>query len=414
MNKLLLKYVCLFLVFSILLVSLSGCYNIYNIDHLAYAVALGIDFGENNKLKISFQLSIPGGESSSSGSSSSSQSDSSIVNSIECSSIDSGINLLNSYISKEVNLSHCKVIVFSEEFVYSGLSESIYTLMNNVQVRPDCNVIISRCSAEYFLTNSKPVLEKLSARYYEVAPSSSDYTGYTENITLSKFFSDLKDTSAQCYAILGGVHTNTTKNVDSNKSPTERDSDNKANETLTDNKTNIENMGLAVFFDDKLVGELTGIEAICHQIITSKLNICNISISNPFEEGKTITLRLRLCNKTKNNVKLTSNGPYITSKVKIEARILTMDENMQYLNSKNVEILEKYTNSYLEAQLYQYLYKISKEYNSDIDAFGKHALKNFKTWDDWVNYSWLENFKDSFFDVSVETKVKSGYILMET
>lgn len=411
MSRTLFKYVCLFLLFSILLISLSGCYNIYNIDHLAYAVALGIDFGENNKLKISFQLSIPGGDS---GSSSSSQSDSSIVNSIECSSIDSGINLLNSYISKEVNLSHCKVIVFSEEFAYSGLSESIYTLMNNVQVRPDCNVIISRCSAEYFLNNSKPVLEKLSARYYEVAPSSSDYTGYTENITLSKFFSDLKDTSGQCYAILGGVHTERTKNVDSTKTGVEKDSNNKANETLTDSKTNIENMGLAVFRDDKLVGELTGIESICHQIITGELNTCNISISNPFEEGKTLTLHLCLCNKTKNNVELTSNGPYITSKVSVEARILSMDENMQYLDSKKVEILEKYTNSYLEAQLYQYLYKISKEYNSDIDAFGKYALKNFKTWDDWINYSWLENFKDSFFNVSVETKVKSGYILMET
>lgn len=414
MNRKLLKFICLFLIFSILLFSLSGCYNEYNIDHLAYAVALGIDFGENNKLKISFQLSIPGGESSSSGSSSSSQSDSSVINSVECSSIDSGINLLNSYISKEVNLSHCKVIVFSEEFAYSGLSESIHTLMNNVQVRPDCNIIISRCSAEYFLTNSKPVLEKLAARYYEVAPSSSDYTGYTENITLSKFFSDLKDTSAQCYAILGGVHEDSTKDINSTKSPTEKDSDNKANETLTDSKTTIENMGLAVFFSDKLVGELTGIESVCHQIITNKLNTCNISIANPFEEGKTLSLRIRLSNKTKNNVKLTSSGPYISSKISVEARILTMDENMQYLNPKNIEILEKYINSYLEAQLYQYLYKVSKEYNSDIDAFGKYALKNFKTWNDWINYSWLENFKDSFFNVSVETKVKSGFIIMET
>lgn len=411
MNKVLIKYICLFLVCSILLFSLSGCYNVYNIDHLAYAVALGIDFGENNNLKLSFQLSIPGGESGSNGSS---QSDNSIINTIECSSIDSGINLLNSYISKEVNLSHCKVIVFSEEFAYNGLSESIYTLMNNVQVRPDCNIIISRCDAEYFLANSKPVLEKLSARYYEVAPSSSDYTGYTENITLSRFFSDLTDTSKQCYAILGGVHTDSTKNVDSKKTSTQKDSDNKANETLTDSKTNIENMGLAVFRDDKLVGELTGIESVCHQIITGKLNICNISISNPFEEGKTLSLRLRLCNKTSNKVELTSNGPYITSKVKVEARILTMDENMKYLDSESVKILEKYTNSYLEAQLYQYLYKVSKEYNSDIDAFGKHVLKNFKTWDDWINYNWLENFENSFFNVSVETKVKSGYILMET
>ena len=34
--------------------------------------------------------------------------------------------------------------------------------------------------------------------------------------------------------------------------------------------------------------------------------------------------------------------------------------------------------------------------------------------DEWENYNWLENFKNSFFDVKVETKVKSGYILMES
>lgn len=33
---------------------------------------------------------------------------------IECNSIDSGINLLNSFISKRINLAHCKAFVFSE------------------------------------------------------------------------------------------------------------------------------------------------------------------------------------------------------------------------------------------------------------------------------------------------------------
>ena len=411
MSKVIIKNILIFLILGILLFSLSGCYNIYNIDNLAYAVALGIDFGENNTLKLSFQLSIPGSDSGGGGSS---QSDNAVVSTVECSSIDSGINLLNSYISKEVNLSHCKVIVFSEEFAYAGLYESIYTLMNNVQVRPDCNIIVSRCNADYFLRNSKPLLEKLSARYYEVATSSSDYTGYTESITLSKFFSDLNDTASQCYAILGGVHTGDTKNTNSTKNIMEKDSTNKANESLTDNKTNIENMGLAVFVGDKLVGELNGIECVCHQIIDNKLNISNITIASPFDEGETISLRVRLANRTKNKVYLTDNGPFVKTKVQLEARILTMDKDMQYLDSNNVEILEKYVNSYMSSQIRQYLYKISKEFNSDIDCFGKYAIKNFVTWDEWKNYDWLGNFKNSFFDVEVQTKVKSGYILMET
>ena len=57
------------------------------------------------------------------GSSSSSQSSSSLVNTIECSSISTGIALFNSYLGKEVNLSHCKVLVISEELATKGISE---------------------------------------------------------------------------------------------------------------------------------------------------------------------------------------------------------------------------------------------------------------------------------------------------
>lgn len=91
-----------------------------------------------------------------------------------------------------------------------------------------------------------------------------------------------------------------------------------------------------------------------------------------------------------------------------------MDEHSKYLDEKNIELLEKYATSYLENQIYQYLYTVSKDYNSDIDGFGKLVLKNFLTWEDWANYNWLDNFKNSFFKVDVETKVKSGQILMET
>lgn len=402
MNNLYKKYIALFLILTLSLFSLSGCYNIYNIDHLAYVVALGFDVGQNNEIKLSFQLSVPGNSSESGGSS---QSDNTIVNSIECSSIDSGINLLNSYLSKEINLSHCKVIVFSEEFAYNGLSKSLYSLINNVQIRPDCSVIISKCNAEYFLSNSEPTLEKLTARYYEVAPTSSDYTGYTEDITLSKFFSDFNSTFSQCHGILGSINTESSQSTDKTQSNSE---------TSLERKPTIENMGLAIFSGDKLVGELSGLDTICHQIIISELDTCNIVIASPFEDGETISLYVRLLNDTKNNVKLTNTGAYITSKVELEARILTMDENSQYLDEYYLKELEKYANSYMQDKIYTYLYKISKEFNSDIDGFGKYAVKNFLTWNDWINYNWLDNFKNSFFEVTVETNIKSGYVLMET
>ena len=405
------KLLSLFLIITVLAFSLSGCFNAQNIDHLAYVVAIGFDIGENNKLKLSFQISVPSNSTDGGGSS---QSNSSVVTSIECSSFDSGVNILNSYLSKESNLAHCKIIVFSEDFANRGISETLFTLMNTIDVRPDCNVLVSRCSAEYFLNNSKPMLEKLSARYYEIAPTTSEYTGLTENVTLSQFFSDYTDTFRSSFAILGGINSNNTHSTNLGESPTEIDASNKADETLIHGKPNSENIGLAVFYKDKLVGELTGLETICHQIISNTLDTCVINIPSPFEDEQTISLKLRLVNNTKNKVDLVNGAPFITSNVTLEARILSLDENSKYLSSENVSLLEKSANFYLTTKLYEYLYKVSKDFKSDIDGFGKHVVRNFLTMDEWKNYNWLENFKNSFFDVKVETKVKSGYILMES
>ena len=174
-----------------------------------YVVGIGVDIGENDVLKLSFQIATPaslqggsGGSKGSSSSSSSSESSTYIINTVECNSVDTGLNLINSHISKNLNLSHCKVIVFSEALAYQGISEYLYTLVNKIDLRPDCNVIVSRCSSEYFLQSTKPVFEKLASSYYEVTYSSSQYTGYVANLKLEDFFNSMSDTDSEAYAIL--------------------------------------------------------------------------------------------------------------------------------------------------------------------------------------------------------------------
>ena len=144
------KIIAILLIIIFCLFTLSGCYDAEGLEALAYAVAIGIDKGENDKIRISLQLAILSNSSGGSGGSSS-QSQESTVTTVDCASIDSGIALVNSYISKKVNLSHCKAIVISEELAYEGISEYIYTLVNNLELRPNCNIIISRCKASELL-----------------------------------------------------------------------------------------------------------------------------------------------------------------------------------------------------------------------------------------------------------------------
>ncbi len=55
----------------------------------------GVDIGADSNLKVSFQIAIPSKTSPDSGGSSSSDSSDTVIDTIECPSIESGINLAN-------------------------------------------------------------------------------------------------------------------------------------------------------------------------------------------------------------------------------------------------------------------------------------------------------------------------------
>lgn len=46
-------------------------------------------------------------------------------------------------------------------------------------------------------------------------------------------------------------------------------------------------------------------------------------------------------------------------------------------------------------------------------VFGKNAVTQFLTIPEWENYNWLDNYKNSFFKVNVDSSVKSGFILTQ-
>lgn len=381
------KVLIMFLAIFIVIFSLSAPYSTGNIDKLAYVIALGLDVGDNNDLKLSVQLSKP--DNSSGGSSGNSYEE--ITNAVNCSSIDEGISLLNSYISRRINLSHCKVLVISEELASKGISDYIYTLFNNTGMSAHASMIVSKIPAYEFLDISKPELESLLSGYYESSLVSNEYTAYIQNVSLIKFFSDSVDSFTQPVAVLGSMSN-----------------------LPIQSSNNTEKMGLAVFKYDKLVGELTGLETICHMIVSNELKSCTISIPNPLGDSETINLIIKLNNNCKNGVDIVNGTPHISSKIKINAKITSTtkestDDSTNYYKKENTELIESACNEYLEKNIINYLYKTSKNYQSDIDGFGKYAVKYFYTLQDWEEYNWLENYHNSIFNVEVETTLKSGY-----
>lgn len=408
------KNIAFFLIFIILVLFILQEIRITTIDDLAYVVAIGLDTGENDLLKVSFQIANTSGSGSSSGGSSanSEQTSNSTIHTVETSSIDNAINLINTYLSKQLSLAHCKAIVISEELAAGGISNYIYTLINKMEISPKCNIIISRVESDYFLQKASTSMETSSTKYYQIIPTTKDFTGFTDTITLRDFFSRMGDTFAQPYTILGSV--NTGNNNNSMVSLDEDSSATKAGESIIESPNSIEISGIAVFNADTMVGQLNSIETICHLILSNKLENSTISIPSPFSDTETIDLSISLRKNSDLDVELVNGSPFVKADVFIDARILTMTKDSDYLNSKNLSEIENYANSYLETQINNYFYKTSKIFKSDILGLGKYVVSDFVTWHEWVEFDWLNQYENAFFVVNVETDVKSGYLLLET
>lgn len=146
-------------------------------------------------------------------------------------------------------------------------------------------------------------------------------------------------------------------------------------------------------------------------MVTNKLEECIISIPSPFDEDNSIDLYVELGKDTKNDVKIINGAPYVTCNVNLNARILSTNKNANYLQENNIDLIEDYANSYVKSEIEKYFYKTSKDFNSDIALLGKHAVKYFSTWDEWIAYDWLDNYANAFFNVNANVNIISSYLI---
>lgn len=399
------KTIFILVLIIIFITGFSASYNSLNIDNLAFAVAMGIDKSSTNNLKVTFEFlsTSPSGESVSE--------TTPVLNTVECSSLTNGINMMNAYLGKKVNLSHCKLIVFSEELAKEGISDEIYSLINEVQVRPSANIVVSKCNAKYYIENSEPSLESLIPRYYDIFPNTSEYTGYTCNATVGDFFNALVCNSCSPYAILGGTNTSNNNSV---QTQTTDDSSIKSSDSPITGERLSQNIGLAVFKDDKLVGELNAIETICFLNMREEVDSFLVSIPDPQNLDSKIDIYLTP-NSTHNiNVSIVNGSPYIKIKLEFSGKIYSMSKDSEYLNSDVLDSISNSCNSYLKSQFSSYLYKTSTVFKSDINSFGLYALSEFATTTDFDNFNWLDNYKNATFEVEISTVMDSGFLLTQT
>ena len=418
---------------AIFIGAFSSSYTSHNLTNLAYVLALGIDIGENAQIKLTAQFTrsdsfLPSGNSSD-------ESSNIILISGEADSIYGCLNFLNSYVGKEINLAHCGAVIFSEDFAKNGISSQIYSLLNNEEFRPTTNLIISTCPAYKYLSNVQPNLEKITTNYYATYEITNKFTGYFSNTTVGEFFNTLSGDLCDGTATLGGLNASARKEQEessvsesSSKDSSQYISSEKDKNVVTNpedliagsssiqGKRGTENIGIAVFDNDKLCGKLTATEAICHLLIQNNLDSFIASVDNPYNANAKDKIELNIIpNKnSKFTVNIDDGKPNIYIDIDVQASILTLEKDIKYDQTDTLEKFSVVTKDYLENQFNNYFNKVSKDYGTDIDCFSSKALSHFATKKDWENYNWDKKFSSAQFHTNVHVNVVSSQMITKT
>lgn len=370
------KTLLIFALILTILITFFSAYDVRGVEDLSYVIALGIDKSDSKDEPYSLTIQTAKPDSSESGGTKIKTD----IQTVDCNSFNLGLSMLNLENEKTLNLSHCTAIIISEDLAKNGIETIINTITNNIELRPTCNILISKEKTSEFLEVASNI-EDISSKFYNSFINSAKTTSYITTCEFSKFYSNLNYDIQEPVALYSYIKDDS-----------------------------IETLGLAVFKDYKMIGRLSGLETICYNLLTNNFEQATIEVYNYQNPGLPIAINIEKLNNTKIKVKLEDNIPKIECNVSVESKILTANKNYDFSTQESLKQLEAEINLFLEKSISDFLYKTSTEYNSDIIGFEGYFKKNFLTQDEIDKYNWQELYKNSEFTVKAQNQLISGFL----
>lgn len=400
---------------------MTGCLDQREIDDLVYPIALGLDIGEANKLRLTLQLASPlsigGSQNGGEEGGKKSGGDSATNVTVDAPSIYSGLNMINNILSKQITMSHTKVIVISKRLAEAGISEYLYALQRGREFRPSSFIVVSNEPPDEYLKNVKPLLESSPAKYYEMLLG-KDFASFYPTVRTHEFYYKSESNSVQPVAILTGLGK-----YDEIKQLKSSEKDNKDKKfkfegeyvagdipIVADQKNEV--MGAAVFKDEKMVGTLNGTESVVFQMVTGDFRYSYMTVADPYDENFVIVLDVTQRRNPLINVELVDGIANVHIVIDLEADFSSIQSDQNYEDYP--EIVEQKAEEMIEGEVLKLLEKTRDEFNSDICGIGSIVKRKFLTWDSWEKYDWFSQYKNTKFNVEVKVRIRRTGLVVKS
>lgn len=378
---------------------LTGCYDKKEIDDYAYVVAIGVDKKDDEKYKFTVSVANPNviGEAKE-------KAEGALSNiTVEATDFFSAVEIANYNLSKKVNLSHTKLIVFSKSLAQKGLKPFCDSFVRELKIRPATLVAISEDASSY-LENLKPILEINPEKYFKEI-FDEDNANFLESATLSEFFYASNQKERNIVLPVVNVIDDKKDNKGEEKTYNQNDVELTKLPIKSNNKSMI--TGIGFFMSDKLIATGTYAEDIFHSFISKKTKKTSYTV-NVEESNDNIVVSMTHFKKPQIKVKC-EDVPKISVKLFVDCEVVYLPEGIS--KEKNSQKISQIVKEDIKKNVKIYLEKTSKELKCDIDNFSKYAKGNFLNYDRWYKYNWNEKYKDALFFVDADVNVVKFGIL---
>ncbi len=385
---------------------LSGCSYGTDVENQAFVVAIGIDKGDAFPLKATFIFANPSGDSGGGGGGGGEEKSPSKPKpdsvTVEAPTVYSAVRKLDSIKSKTINLSHIKIVVFSEEVAKKGVKDYLTAFASSRDFRPNTYVCIAKGDAGEYLKSVKPAQEIFIEKYYDNIMRKVAADKVNEAYLYYLYFNVSQSFSGSLVPLVALNENKTSEPAaDTNPNGDDFDYEARAGEILRDAENPAEILGSAILKNDRMIGTLGSFHTDLARIICDEYYPRNYSIKYP---GKSDFLTIRV---------IQQEHPKISTKiVNDNAKIMIyIPISIEYVDAGKIEnniseskVFCDFLKKKLDQKAKELVHDSQIVYNCDILGLGDSLKRHFPDMKAWKKWNWKEKYSKAQIEISFDVE----------
>lgn len=366
------------------------------VNDKSFVIAMGIDKGKNDLLKVSFLFTAPdSGGAEDSGEKEKSKD----IVTVEAPTVYSALRLINTFKSKKIDISHTKLIIFSEEIAKKGINGYVTDFVNTRGFRPSIYLCVCQSDAEDFFNSIEPKQDIFIERYIEHLFGKVTNNSVNEAYLYNAYFNMCAASGGAILPLVGISEKDApdkAENIFENVLPDDFSINYTAEEIPIEGKKSAVLCGYAAFSRGKMTGELGFMESELVRMVKKNMPSGEFSVFYP-DKGEYISINLR--QNSAPSIKVRTGGQ---AEIDIDVLLWCEFTGVSSLSSSSdYSGFIDYVNSVFTQKLSKLMERTQTEFRADVLNLGSFGKQNFLTNSSWSSYGWDEKYPSALIVPSV-------------